>query len=110
MIYRFDSALVFFNADHFKSQVKAMVRQAQIDVRCVLLDAETMPFVDTTGAASLDEVCKALAERGILFAIAGARAPVRVMLDQTGVSQQIGAGCVFPTLQSAVQALSTPER
>ena len=41
--------------------------QAQTEVRCFLLDAETMPLMDTTGAASLEELCAELAERGIVF-------------------------------------------
>jgi MFS superfamily sulfate permease-like transporter len=73
IIYRFDASLVFFNADHFKSRVRSLVAEAKTEVRCFLLDAETMPMVDTSGAASLDEARVELAERGIVFAIAAAK-------------------------------------
>jgi MFS superfamily sulfate permease-like transporter len=105
IIYRFDASLVFFNADHFKSRVRSLVAEAKTEVRCFLLDAETMPMVDTSGAASLDEARVELAERGIVFAIAAAKGPVRAMLDRTGLTEQIGAGRLFPTLDSAVEAL-----
>ena len=60
VIYRFDASLLFFNSDHFKSRVRSIVKEAQTGVRCFLLDAETMPFMDTTGAASIDEMCAEL--------------------------------------------------
>ena len=106
VIYRFDASLLFFNADHFKSQVRSIVTQAQTGVRCFLLDAETMPLVDTTGASSLDELRAELSERGIVLAIAAAKGPVRDMLDKTGLTQQIGATHLFPTVESAVAAFN----
>ena len=75
-------------------------------MRCFLLDAETMPLVDTTGAASLDELRAELGERGIVLGIAAAKAPVRAMLDRTGLTQQIGATHLFPTVESAVTAFN----
>ena len=110
VIYRFDASLLFFNADHFKSQVRSNVTQAQTGVRYFLLDAETMPLVDTTGAASLDELRAELDERGIVFAIAAAKAPVRAMLDRTGLTQRIGAARLFPTVESAVAAFGASRR
>ena len=106
VIYRFDASLLFFNADHFKSQVRFNVTEAQTGVRYFLLDAETMPLMDTTGAASVEELCAELGERGIVFAIAAAKAPVRFMLDQTGLTQQIGVTRLFPTVESAVAAFN----
>ena len=55
MIYRFDAALVFFNADYFKERVTTVVAAAD-SPRWFLLDAEAMSIVDTTGAAILEEV------------------------------------------------------
>ena len=106
VIYRFDSSLVFFNSDFFRSRVKTIVQNAQPKVRIFILDAETIPLLDTTGAASLDEARRDLAERGIVLAIAAAKSPVRDMLDRTGLRQQIGDAHFFPTIESAVGALS----
>jgi len=106
VIYRFDSSLVFFNADYFKSRVRAMVEEAKTGLRCFLLDAESMPLIDTTGAASLEEVRHELADKGVVLAIAGAKGPLRVMLDRTGLAQQIGSARLFPTLESAVEEVA----
>jgi high affinity sulfate transporter 1 len=106
LIYRFDSSLVFFNADHFKERVRTVVREASAPVRHFLLDAGTMPSLDTTGAASLDQVCDELEAQGMTIAVAAARSPVRSMLDRTGLAGRIGPDRMFPTVESAVEALS----
>jgi len=105
VIYRFDSSLVFFNADHFKSRVRTVVLEAAGPVRHFLLDAETMPYLDTTGAAGLDQVCGDLEDKGIAIAVAAAKSPVRTMLDRTGLVGRIGSDRMFPTVESAVEAL-----
>jgi MFS superfamily sulfate permease-like transporter len=105
LIYRFDSSLVFFNADYFKSRVRALVREAPAPVRVFLLDAETMSYLDTTGAAVLDQVCDELEREGITVAVAAAKSPVRTMLERTRLAQRIGPDRMFPTVHSAVEAL-----
>lgn len=106
VIYRFDASLIFFNADHFKSRVRAVVAEAPAPVRCFLLDAETMLLLDTTGAATLEEVRADLKDKGVEMAIAGARSTVRTMLDRTGLAKSIGPERLFPTVDAAVGALS----
>jgi high affinity sulfate transporter 1 len=105
VIYRFDASLVFFNADHFKSRVRAVVREAPAPVRYFLLDAETMPYLDTTGAAGLDQVRGELEDSGITMAIAEAKSPLRAMLDRTGIAGRIRPDRMFPTVETAVETL-----
>jgi high affinity sulfate transporter 1 len=105
LIYRFDAALLFFNADHFKTRVRTVVAEAPAKPRFVVLDAETMSLLDTTGAASLVELSEELADRDIIVSIAAAKAPVRLMLDRTGASEQIGSERLYPTVASAVEGL-----
>ena len=105
LIYRFDASLVFFNADHFKARARAAALHAPAPKRYFLLDAETIPFLDTTGAASLDELCGNLEDQGIALAIAAAKSPVRAMLDRTGLTSRIGPGRMFHTVELAVESL-----
>ena len=106
LIYRYDASLVFFNADHFKSRVKAVIRDVAAPVRYFLLDAETIPLLDTTGVAALDQLCGDFHEKGISIAVASAKSQVRTMLDRTGLAERIGSDRMFPTVESAVEALS----
>ncbi len=107
VIYRFDASLVFFNADNFKARVRTVVREGPAPVRVFLLDAETMPYLDTTGAAVLDQVRGDLEREGITMAIAAAKSPVRAMLDRTGLAERFGPDRLFRTVPAAVEALST---
>jgi MFS superfamily sulfate permease-like transporter len=110
VIYRFDASLVFFNADYFRGRVNARVREAAATVRFLVLDAETMPSIDTTGAHSLDLVCNNLESQGIKLVVAAAKGSVRTMLERTGLLNRIGQEHVFPTLQMAVETLALPSR
>jgi high affinity sulfate transporter 1 len=104
-IFRFDATLVFFNADHFRECARTAVSKAPGPTRYFLLDAETIPYLDTTGAASLNELCDNLEDEGIAIAIAAAKAPVRDMLDKTGLAARIGPDRMFHTVELAVEAL-----
>jgi MFS superfamily sulfate permease-like transporter len=106
LIFRFDASLLFFNADHFKARIAEVLLETAPGTRYVLLNAETMPFVDTTGAASLSDLRDRLATSGIVLAVAGARSPVRAMLELTDVREEIGPEHIFPTVDSAVAALT----
>jgi high affinity sulfate transporter 1 len=110
LIYRFDASLLFFNADHFKARVRSVVHAADGPVRYFLLDAETMPYLDTTGAASLEQVCTELEAAGITLAVAAAKSDVRRMLDRTGILDRIGHERMFPTLEAALVALCETKR
>lgn len=107
ILYRFGAALLFFNSDYFKSRVRAIVHAAETPPRWFVLDAGMMPIVDTTGAAVLGEVREELGRSGIEFVLAEARAPVRAMLERTGLDEQIGRDRMFPTIETAVAGLTS---
>ncbi len=110
IIYRFESALLFFNSDCFKSRIRDLVKTETPRPRQFLLDAESMPLLDTTGAATLEEVIEELSGQGVDFAMARANGRVRLMLERTGLKQKIGDAKLFTTIDSAVAAFRGTER
>jgi len=102
VIFRFDSRLLFVNADHFKARVRAVVADAGHGVRGLVLDATAIASMDSTGAAALGELCAELADRGVLLVIAEAHAPLRDMLERTGLHERIGNEHLFRTVADAV--------
>ncbi len=104
-LYRFDSSLVFFNADHFKARVRSVVRETPAPVRAFVLDAGTMPYLDTTGAAVLDQVHGELESQGIALAVAAAKGPVRIMIERAGLAARLGPDRIYPSVSEAVKAL-----
>jgi len=72
IVYRFDAPLFFPNAPYFKERVIALVAAAETPTRWVLINAEAITYIDTTGVATLRELRADLAGAGILLTVARA--------------------------------------
>jgi MFS superfamily sulfate permease-like transporter len=110
VIYRFDASLLFFNADHFKDRVRSLVRGAAPRPTWFILDAESVPVLDVTGADALEELRGELAGHGIVLAIARAKGLFRVMLERTGLAERIGKEHLFPTVHAGARAFVERQR
>ena len=64
VVYRFDDAILFFNADYFKMRLLEAV-QSQANPQAVLFDAEAVSSIDVSGIAALREVRDTLAAQGL---------------------------------------------
>jgi high affinity sulfate transporter 1 len=104
LVYRFDAALLFFNVDHFKDRVRALIDGEDPKPEWVVFNAESSPLLDITGSEGLDTLRGELAARGIVLAIARTHGLFRVTLERTGVAARIGAARIFPSVQAATQA------
>ncbi|MCG5219259.1 SulP family inorganic anion transporter [Streptosporangium soli] len=82
-VYRFESQLFFANADTFKAEITHLADQG---ARWIVLDAEAITDVDTTGAQTLRETTAVLRERGVTFAVARATTGLRHLLDHYGLT------------------------
>ncbi|MFC4117066.1 SulP family inorganic anion transporter [Nonomuraea zeae] len=82
-VYRFESQLFFANADTFKAEITHL---ADRGARWIVLDAEAISDVDTTGAAALRETAGTLRERGVTFAVSRATTSLRHLLAHYGLT------------------------
>lgn len=104
IIFRFDSALVFFNADRFKERVLTLVHESPEAPEWFVFDAEAAALLDTTAADTLFALDAELAGRGIVLVIARSKGLCRIMLERTGLAEQIGAEYLFHSVEAAVDA------
>ena len=104
IIYRFESSIVFFNADYFSERVRAMISKAPTKPRHFLLDAEAVPFVDVSGVYTLSALRSELAEQGIVLGIARARGLFLLMLERAGVAEKIGNENLFRTVYAGARS------
>ncbi|HKR11705.1 MAG TPA: SulP family inorganic anion transporter [Pyrinomonadaceae bacterium] len=104
IIYRFESALVFFNADYFTDRVRTLIRNADAKPRRLLFDAESVPVLDVSGAYAIDDLRSELKEQGIMFGIAGAGDLFRIMLERAGVAERIGSENLFHTVHAGAES------
>lgn len=54
ILYRFDSNLVFFNADYFRDRVRTIIAAADTPVEWVVVDASSIDVVDITALQEID--------------------------------------------------------
>ena len=106
VIYRFDGPLFFANAQLLADDLQAAVvaEAAQEPVRWVVVDAESIGDVDSTGAGMLADLAGDFRERGITLALARLKAPVAEYLDRAGVMEKVGAEHVYLEVDDAVTA------
>ncbi|WP_313456936.1 SulP family inorganic anion transporter [Pseudomonas sp.] len=103
VVYRFDDAILFFNADYFKMRLLEAV-QHDAQPRAVLFDAEAVSSIDVTGIAALREVRDTLAARGIHFAIARARGRFLRMLVRSGLAREMEDTSLFGSVRAGIRA------
>jgi high affinity sulfate transporter 1 len=104
IIYRFDAAPLFVNADRFKQRIRAVVADAEAKPRWFLYSAEAANVIDFTGVDAIEQIREELAAQGITLAIARARGLFLGGLQRSGLAERIGAEHLFPSVRSGVQA------
>ncbi|HLF61993.1 MAG TPA: SulP family inorganic anion transporter [Acidimicrobiia bacterium] len=104
LILRFDSPLFFANAPTFGRRLHYLLEEASRPLECVLVAGDAITDVDTTGAEVLVGVLDDLEKRGLTFAFAGLKGPVKDRLRAYGLYDRIGEANFFPTVGSAVRA------
>jgi SulP family sulfate permease len=106
VVYRFDGPLFFANAQLLADDLHAAVAEgaAPEPVRWVVIDAESIGDIDSTGAGMLADLVDALQGRGITLSLARAKSAIAAYLDRAGVLGKIGAGNVYLEVDDAVAA------
>ena len=106
LIYRFEVALFFANAETFREEVQRLIKTTEPKVEWVVLDAEAVSDIDATGAEVLGQVIHYLKERGVTFGVAQASIKIRRLLQTYGLLDQIGEERLYDTNQEAAEAHS----
>jgi high affinity sulfate transporter 1 len=104
LVYRFDAALLFFNADYFKKRVRDVVTLSDRSLRLFVFDMEAINVIDTAGLDAIEEIRSDLAAKGIAFIVARAKNAIRDKLIRSGLWERIGATNFHPSVRSAVQS------
>jgi SulP family sulfate permease len=102
VVLRIEGGLFFANVEHVRATV---LDRVDADTRGVVLDAQTMPFVDVSGARMLRELGDDLERRGVALAVARDIGQVRDVLQRADAGAVVMT--VHPTIQDAVDAVLT---
>ncbi|WP_435112214.1 SulP family inorganic anion transporter [Nocardiopsis synnemataformans] len=93
VVLRVESGLFFANADRVHDHV--MTEAERPETRAVVLDAQTVPFIDLTAARMLRRLSHDVARSGVRLLLAHGVGQVRDLLDTPDD--------VFPTVEEAVR-------
>ena len=80
LIVRVESGLLYLNATHVRDQIRRDIATADRNLRLVVWDLSTSPYVDIAGARLLGEIQRELAARGVRLRIVEARSSVRDLI------------------------------
>jgi high affinity sulfate transporter 1 len=101
--FRTEAALLYFNADNILHDVLTRVRQEEPDVRLVVCDLSTSPYVDLAGATMLLKLGEELQQRGISLRFAEAHAFVRDLLRAEGLDEKISPINRFTSVADVIE-------
>jgi sulfate permease, SulP family len=100
------AALIFFNADYVKRRMIEIADSLGDDGRWLVLDAEAINLLDSTGVAKLEELQILLSERGVAFGLADLNSRSLLMVEQAGLADRMGRHMIFVSSEAAVAAFS----
>ena len=102
LIFRFDSALYFLNAEYFVGRVEEHIAKSEVPIGHIIVNASTINFIDITGAEALAKLKIRLSERNITLALAYVKDPVRVSVTRNGLEMRLGAENFYESVHDAV--------
>jgi high affinity sulfate transporter 1 len=109
LILRWDAALFFANASLFRAIVRQQIAAARPTPRWVVVAAEPVNDLDSTGAEMLQELDLELNGRGQHLVFAELKDPVKDRLIRYGLLDTIDARHFYPTIEEAVEAFEAEE-
>lgn len=109
-ILRFDADLTFLNARWLRRALAGVVRGRDQMPSAVVIDVSGVNAIDSSAEEQLAELVTDYQASGTPIHLAGAKAPVRDVLQRSGLWQEMGAR-THPALADAVRAAAAePER
>jgi SulP family sulfate permease len=102
MIFRPESALIYFNVDNVCDSILSRVRAALKLPKLVVLDLSAAPLVDMQSAHALAGMAEELIAERIQFHAVEARSSVRDRLRREGVDGKLGGVNRFTTVADVI--------
>ncbi|MEM7657593.1 MAG: solute carrier family 26 protein [Bacteroidota bacterium] len=102
LIFRFDGPLYFANVAFFKENLELGAEQKGASLQAIILNAESINRLDSSGLQTLEEVSVLYGKRGIRIFFAGFIGPVRDVMTQSRLFAQMSSGIYFMGIQEAV--------
>lgn len=109
LIVRFDSQLYFGNKNYFRDQLHKFMQEKGKGLRCIVLSAEAINYIDSSATAMLVNLIKDLEQQDIEFYVSGAPGPTRDVIFHNGIIEILHKEHLFLQIQDAVDYFENPE-
>jgi high affinity sulfate transporter 1 len=110
LIWRVGGDLFFASVGHLDEGLKTALAASRPLAKHVLLDADSVNFIDTTGCDALSNSIKELQSQGITFAFARVRDEVRERLRLSGVEDVVGSANFYERVTDGIRAWQRQEK
>src|SRR3954463_6881016 len=84
-VIRLDGGLFFATADALHDRLREIAQDGGPELRAVVLDLESVAFIDSQGSAKLTELIDLAGTYGLTIRVARIQTPVRAVLEADGV-------------------------
>lgn len=103
IIMRFDSPLFYGNQDFFKTTINDEIHKANRPIKQLVLVAEAMNYIDSTGLATLKRIKQDLNNRDIALYLTNANGPVRDVLFKGDIIDEHMGNRMFVDVEDAIE-------
>lgn len=107
LVFRFDAQLFYANANYFRDELEEMTIKKGNALKLIVLDAESINRVDSTGIDMLKERIRYYKRRNIEFYFAGVKGPVRDAFFKGGLLDEVSLKHFFMRAYGAVNYFKT---
>ncbi|MBK7871098.1 MAG: solute carrier family 26 protein [Saprospiraceae bacterium] len=103
LIIRFDAQLYFANVNFFKETLDKLVEQKGKDLQAVIISAESINRIDSSGMHLLEDLHEEYAAKQIEIYFSNMIGPVRDMMTRAGLMKKFGKEHFFMNIPDAVE-------
>ncbi len=107
LVFRFDAQLFYANSNYFRDKLDELTEEKRGALKLIVLDAESINRVDSTGIEMLKERIKYYKKRNIEFYFAAVKGPVRDAFFRGGLLEVISLDHFFMRPNGAVNFFKT---
>jgi SulP family sulfate permease len=104
LIFRFDAPIIFCNVSYFASEIRRRIDDAHSPVSEILLPAQQINTLDSTGSAQLVAFSDELKARGIRLSVAEVKMSLLNMMRRTDLEAKLGADHFYDSIADGVSA------
>ena len=104
MVYRFHHSMYYANAERMQQEIIDLLNSTRPSVTWFCIDATAVDDVDFSAAATLQELCRILKQRGVRLVMAAVDEHTRRELDVSGITRLIGKDAYFETFDHVTEA------